>query len=114
MRGEISCLQEVFEDNGYPAAVVKKVLQRRMLGMWVWNASGGVCKKWYLNLLESSFIFNLALLSAATLYAKLAGGNQGCCILHVRKYCLFHLHWDNHLPCVPTIERFKSLEKPSR
>ena len=31
LRGEISRLQEVFEDNGYPAAVVRKVLQRRKL-----------------------------------------------------------------------------------
>ena len=46
------------------------------LAMWVWNASGGVYKKWYLNALESSFIFNLAILAAATLYTKLAGGSQ--------------------------------------
>ena len=31
LRGEISRLQEVFEDNGYSTAVVKKVLQRRKL-----------------------------------------------------------------------------------
>ena len=31
LRGEISRLQEVFEDNVYPTAVVKKVLQRRKL-----------------------------------------------------------------------------------
>ena len=47
-----------------------------LLAMWVWNASGGVYKKWYINVLESSFIFNLATLAAATLYVKLAGGNQ--------------------------------------
>ena len=46
------------------------------LAMWVWNASGGVYKKWYLNALESSFILNLVLLSATTLYVKLTGGNQ--------------------------------------
>ena len=47
-----------------------------LLAMWVWNASGGVYKKWYINVLESSFIFNLASLTAATQYAKLAGGDQ--------------------------------------
>ena len=46
------------------------------LAMWGWNASGGVYKKWYLNALESSFIFNIAIFAAATLYAKLAGGSQ--------------------------------------
>ena len=46
------------------------------LAMWVWNASGGVYKQWYLNALESSFILNLVLLSATTLYFKLTGGNQ--------------------------------------
>ena len=47
-----------------------------LLAMWVWNASGGVYKKWYINVLESSFIFNLALLATATYQVKLAGGNQ--------------------------------------
>ena len=45
------------------------------LAIWVWNV-GGMYKKWYLNALESSFILNLVLLSATTLYVKLAGGNQ--------------------------------------
>ena len=44
-----------------------------ILGMW---ACSGVYKRWYLNVLESSFILNLVILAAATLYAKLAGGNQ--------------------------------------
>ena len=47
-----------------------------MLGMWVWNASGGVYKKWYLNALEPSFILYLNILAGTTLYFKLAGGNQ--------------------------------------
>ena len=45
------------------------------LAIWVWNV-GGMYKKWYLNALESSFILNLVLLSAATYQVKLAGGNQ--------------------------------------
>ena len=52
------------------------IISTSMLGMWVWNASGGVCKKWYLNVLESSFILNLAVLAVATYQVKLAGGNQ--------------------------------------
>ena len=47
-----------------------------LLAIFAWNAGGGMYKKWYLNALESSFIFNLIILAAATLYAKLAGGNQ--------------------------------------
>ena len=43
------------------------------MSVWVWN---GVYKKWYLNVLESSFILNLAFFAAATLYAKLANGSQ--------------------------------------
>ena len=46
------------------------------LAMWGWNASGGVYKKWYLNVLESSFILNLAILAAATYQVRVAGGNQ--------------------------------------
>ena len=46
------------------------------MSVWVWNASGGVYKKWYLNVLESSFILNLAFFAAASLYVSKAGGNQ--------------------------------------
>ena len=52
------------------------IISTSMLGMWVWNVSGGVCKKWYLNVLESSFLFNLVILATATYQVKLAGGNQ--------------------------------------
>ena len=52
------------------------IISTSMLGMWVWNASGGVYKKWYLNALESSFILNLNIFAGTTLYVKLAGGNQ--------------------------------------
>ena len=45
------------------------------LAIWGWNV-GGMYKKWYLNALESSFILNLVLLSAATYHVKLAGGDQ--------------------------------------
>ena len=47
-----------------------------LLAMWVWNTSGGVYRKWYINMLESSFIFNLGVLAAATYQIKQAGGNQ--------------------------------------
>ena len=69
------------------------------LSMWVWN-TGGMYKKWYLNSLESSFIFNLAVLSATTLYIKLAGGNQAAvvytsvsiaCTTFIGIFC-YHMH----------------------
>ena len=49
------------------------IISTSMLGTWVWS---GVYKKWYLNVLELSFILNLAILAAATYQVKLAGGNQ--------------------------------------
>ena len=54
------------------------IISTSILGLWA--ASGGVYKKWYLNVVETSFIFNLTILAAATLYAKLAGGNQAAVI----------------------------------
>ena len=50
-----------------------------VLLVWALN-TGGMYKKWYLNALESSFIFNLAVISATTLYIKLAGGNQAAVV----------------------------------
>ena len=47
-----------------------------MLGWWAVFVSGGVYKKWYLNVLETSFLLNLVIFAAATQYTKLAGGNQ--------------------------------------
>ena len=44
-----------------------------ILGMWIWS---GVYKKWYLKVLESSFILNLAVFDSSTYQVKLAGGNQ--------------------------------------
>ena len=41
-----------------------------------WISSGGVYKKWTLNLLEFSYFLNLGTLSAATLYIGVAGGSQ--------------------------------------
>ena len=82
-----------------------------MLGMWVWNTSSGVYKKWYHNALESSFILNLTILAAATLYAKPAGGSQavvfhtsvsvafstfiGIVIYHVSKWLKESRAWRN-------------------
>ena len=52
------------------------IISSVVLQIWVWNASGGVYKQWYLNALESSFILNLAILAAATYQVRVAGGNQ--------------------------------------
>ena len=44
---------------------------------YAWFAlSGKVYKSWCLNALELSFIFNLGMLSVATIYVKLSGGSQ--------------------------------------
>ena len=47
-----------------------------LLAMWVLNTNGGVYQKRFLNVLESSFILNLAILATATYQVKLAGGSQ--------------------------------------
>ena len=52
------------------------VICTSILGLWV-PFSRGVYKNWDLNILEMSFLLNLVILAAATLYAKLAGGNHG-------------------------------------
>ena len=52
------------------------VISCTSISVWFWGARGGVYKKWYLNVLESSFILNLTFFAAATLYVKLAGGKQ--------------------------------------
>ena len=44
-----------------------------LIVMW---QSGGVYKKWPLNVLECSFLLNLSALSTTTLYIRLSGGNQ--------------------------------------
>ena len=41
---------------------------------------GSCYKKWYLSLLESSFLCNLAVLASATFYISLAGGNQAAVV----------------------------------
>ena len=53
----------------YPGSIDDKVGRREY---WV----GSVYRKWYLSLLESSFIFYLAVLAAATLYVNTQGGDQ--------------------------------------
>ncbi len=45
------------------------------LTILTWN-TGSMYKKWYNNVLESSFILNLTILAAATLQVKVEGGNQ--------------------------------------
>ena len=45
------------------------------LAIWVCN-SGSIYRKWYINILESSFILNLGLLSLASYHVKVEGGNQ--------------------------------------
>ena len=52
------------------------IISTVVLAIFAWNVGGGMYKKWYLNALESSFIFNLIILAAATYQTKLAGGNQ--------------------------------------
>ena len=57
----------------YPGSIADKVGRREY---WV----GSVYRNWYLSLLESSFIFNLAVLAAATFYVNTQGGDQAAVI----------------------------------
>ena len=41
---------------------------------------GNVYKKWYLTLLENSFVFNLGILAVGTLFINLGGGNQAALV----------------------------------
>ncbi len=45
------------------------------LMVWAWNVPT-IYNKWYNNVLESSFILNLAILAAASYQARVEGGNQ--------------------------------------
>ena len=51
------------------------LLGAAILHMWAWF-SGGVYKKWCLDVLEGSFVLNLIILVGATYHVKLTGGNQ--------------------------------------
>ena len=48
--------------------------------MWTTLTTGSVFKKWYNNVLESSFIFNLAVLAAASYQVRVEGGNQAAVV----------------------------------
>ena len=53
------------------------VISPTAFGIFIWFAlSGKIYKIWCLNALELSFIFNLGMLAAATIYVKLSGGSQ--------------------------------------
>ena len=56
--------------------IVIIIISTSILGLWAVFAGGGVYKKWYLNIVEISFLLNLTVLAAATYHVKLAGGNQ--------------------------------------
>ena len=69
----ISALVDIESPQDPHVNLLVVMITSTSMSVWVWN---GVYKKWYLNVLESSFILNLAFFAAATLYAKLANGNQ--------------------------------------
>ncbi len=50
------------------------------LQMWAWPIGRGVCKKWYLDDLEASFILNLLVLIGGTCQITLSGGNQAALV----------------------------------
>ena len=52
------------------------MINPNLAGKCYWFWGGSYYKKWYLSLLESSFIFNLAMLAAGTWYVISAKGNQ--------------------------------------
>ena len=72
----ISAVIDIASPQDPHANLLVIIISTTMLGLWVWNASGGVYSKWYLNVVESSFLLNLVILAAATQYTKSAGGNQ--------------------------------------
>ena len=47
---------------------------------WTTLTSGSMFKKWYNNVLESSFIFNLSVLAAASYQVRVEGGNQAAVV----------------------------------
>ena len=50
-------------------------------GLLTWTLnSGSMFKKWYNNVLESSFIFNLTVLAAASYQVRVEGGNQAAVV----------------------------------
>ena len=58
------------------------------LAIWVCN-SGSIYRKWYINILESSFILNLGLLSLASYHVKVEGGNQAA-VAYISVAIAFH------------------------
>ena len=72
----ISAIVDIKSPQDQDVNLLVIIIASTSLSVWVWNASGGVYKKWYLNVLESSFILNLTFFAAATLYVKLVGGKQ--------------------------------------
>ena len=64
-------------ENPQDPFVSLAVLQGIVSGMllWAWFTES-LYKKWYLNILEASFIFNLMILIGGTYQIRLSGGNQ--------------------------------------
>ncbi len=58
------------------------VLAITCAGLLTWTSlnSGNVYRKWYNNVLESSFILNLAILAAASYQVKVEGGSQAAVV----------------------------------
>ena len=65
----ISAFVDIQSPKTHSVNLLVIIVTSTYMSVWVWNASGGVYKKWYLNVhvLEPSFILNLALFAAATL-----------------------------------------------
>ena len=59
--------------SSYPTLLINVTANCLLALKWM---LGGIYKKWPLDILEASSFLNLSILSAATLYAKLAGGDQ--------------------------------------
>ncbi len=48
--------------------------------LWAWLAVRRLYKKWYLDIIEASFIFNLIVLIGGTYQIRLSGGNQAALV----------------------------------
>ena len=75
----ISAISDISSPQDPSVNLLVIVITTLALSLLAWNTDG-IYENWYLNVLESSFIFNLSILAATTLYVKAAGGNQAAVV----------------------------------
>ncbi len=69
-------------------------------------------KKWYNNVLESSFIHNLTILASAFNHVKVEGGNQAAvAYTSVHEHCFRDISGNHHIPCGRMSKGFENEEE---